>query len=90
MEHENLSHVVRQFQQTFSEQVLNGLGKAVRFCFRVREITPYRLALGLIEVFAPTRVETIADLHRALPCVVRRCSTSLSTTSHEPPAERVA
>ena len=74
MEHENLSHVVRQFQQTFSEQVLNGLGQAVRFCFRVREITPYRLALGLIEVFAPTRVETMADMHRAFNAL---CGTTV-------------
>jgi hypothetical protein len=83
MEHENLSSVVRQFKQTFSEQVLNGLGKAVRFCFRVREITPYRLALGLIEVFATMPVETIADMRTvpSMPCVVRRCSTSLSTTN---------
>src|SRR5438093_13451865 len=65
MEHENLSSVVRQFKQSFSEQVLNALGKAVRFCFRVREITPYRLELGLIEVFATIRVDMIADMHRA-------------------------
>jgi Transposase DDE domain len=74
MEHENLSSVVRQFKQTFSEQVLNGLGKAVRFCFRVREITPYRLALGLIEVFATLRVETIADMHRAFNAL---CGTTV-------------
>jgi hypothetical protein len=29
MEHENLSSVVRQFKQTFSEQVLNALGGTV-------------------------------------------------------------
>jgi hypothetical protein len=74
MEHENLSSVVRQFKQTFSEQVLNALGKAVRFCFRVREITPYRLALGLIEVFTTLRVETIADMHRAFNAL---CGTTV-------------
>jgi hypothetical protein len=74
MEHKNLSSVVRQFKQTFSEQVLNALGKAVRFCFRVGEITPYRLALGLIEVFATLRVETIADMHRAFNAL---CGTTV-------------
>jgi hypothetical protein len=67
-----LSSVVRQFKQTFSEQVLNALGKAVRFCFQVREITPYRLALGLIEVFATLRVETIADVHRGFNALCER------------------
>ncbi|MCA1607520.1 MAG: IS4 family transposase, partial [Acidobacteria bacterium] len=65
MEHKNVSTVTRRFKQTFCEGVLNALGKTVRFCHRVREITPYRLALGLMEVFAATRVETIADAHRA-------------------------
>lgn len=43
---------------------MNALAKTTRFCQRVREITPYRLALGLIEVFSTMRVETIADAHR--------------------------
>lgn len=74
MEHKNVSGAVRQFKQTFSEQVLNGLGKGVRFCMRIREITPYRLALGLIEVFATMRVETIADAHRAFNAL---CGTTV-------------
>jgi hypothetical protein len=65
MERKHLSTVARQFKRSFSQQALNGLGKAVRFCVRVREITPYRLALGLIEVFATMPVKTIADAHRA-------------------------
>lgn len=74
MEPKNVSSVVRQFKQTFSEQVLNALGKSVRFCFRVREITPYRLALGLIEVFATTKVKTIADVQRAFNAL---CNTTV-------------
>ena len=65
MERKHISTVARQFKRTFSQQALNGLGKSIRFCMREREITPYRLALGLIEVFARARVETIADAHRA-------------------------
>jgi len=64
MERKHISTVARQFKRTFSQQALNALGKSIRFCMREREITPYRLALGLIEVFARTRVETIADAHR--------------------------
>ena len=50
------------------------MGKSIRFCMREREITPYRLALGLIEVFARTRVETIADAHRAFNAL---CNTTV-------------
>lgn len=74
MEHKNVSTVTRRFQQTFCEGVLNALGKAVRFCHRVREITPYRLALGLMEVFGTVRVESIADAHRAFNAL---CDTTV-------------
>lgn len=74
MECKHLSTVARQFKRSFSQQVLNGLGKAVRFCFRVRAITPYRLALGLIEVFATMQVKTIADVHRAFNAL---CNTTV-------------
>jgi hypothetical protein len=74
MERKHLSTVARRFKRSFSQQVLNGLGKAVRFCFRVREITPYRLALGLIEVFATMQVKTIADVHRAFNAL---CNTTV-------------
>ncbi|MGH8604690.1 MAG: transposase, partial [Gammaproteobacteria bacterium] len=74
MERKHLSTVARQFKRSFSQQVLNGLGKAVRFCFRVREITPYRLALGLIDVFATMPVKTIADVHRAFNAL---CNTTV-------------
>lgn len=74
MERKHLSTVARQFKRSFSQQALNGLGKAVRFCFRVRAITPYRLALGLIEVFATRQVKTIADVHRAFNAL---CNTTV-------------
>ena len=65
MKPRDVSTVAHRFKQTFCEGVLNPLGKHVRFCHRVREITPYRLARGLLEVFASLRVERIADAHRA-------------------------
>jgi hypothetical protein len=72
MIHKQLSNAARCFKQIFSEQVLNALGKSTRFCQRVREITPYRLALGLIEVFSTMRVETIADVHRGFNALCER------------------
>ena len=44
--------------------MLNELGKRTRLCQRERTVTPFRLALSLIEVFASPRVPCIADRHR--------------------------
>ena len=82
MERKRISTVARQFKRTFSQQALNGLGKSIRFCMREREITPYRLALGLIEVFAEHVWRRLPmPIALSMPCVIRRCDTSLSTIS---------
>ena len=47
MDHEQLSMVADKFQWVFSEALLNGCGKAVKFCRRQRVITPFRLGLAL-------------------------------------------
>ena len=65
MEHSNVSRISKQFKKTFSEEGLNEVGKAVRFCLRKRAVTPFRLAMGLIEVFADSEGDTIADIQRA-------------------------
>ena len=64
MERIEVSTVTRQFKRTFDEGTLNELGKRTRLCQRERTVTPFRLALSLIEVFASPRVPCIADLHR--------------------------
>ncbi len=74
MEQGQVSKLTKQFKKTFSEAGLNALGKAVGFCKRRRDITPYRLCLGLVEVFAAGKVETIADIHRAFNA---RCHTDV-------------
>jgi hypothetical protein len=56
--------MTRQFKRTFGEQRLNELGKIARFCRRERQVTPFRLALSLIESFASGTVKCIADIHR--------------------------
>jgi hypothetical protein len=55
--------VADKFQWVFSEALLNGCGKAVKFCRRQRVITPFRLGLALTATCASQRVETIADFH---------------------------
>ena len=74
MGHTQVSKLARQFKKIFSEPGLNALGKAVGFCKRERDITPYRLCLGLVEVFAAGKVEAIADIHRAYNA---RCRTDV-------------
>jgi len=55
--------VADKFQWVFSESLLNACGKDVKFCRRMRTITPFRLGLALTATCASQRVETVADLH---------------------------
>ncbi len=64
MERIQASTMTRQFKRTFGEQRLNELGKIARFCRRERQVTPFRLALSLIESFAGWTVKCIADIQR--------------------------
>src|SRR6266571_1138206 len=63
MDHRQLSMVADKFQWVFSEALLNGCGRGVKFCRRQRVITPFRLGLALSATCASQRVETIADFH---------------------------
>lgn len=65
MERIQASTVTRQFKRSFSEATLNELGRISRFCRRERDITPFRLALSLIESFASGSAKCIADIQRA-------------------------
>ncbi len=65
MEKRQVTKMARQLKQLFSRQEFNGLGKRTGFCRREREITPYRLSPGLIEVTGLSRIESITNLHRA-------------------------
>src|SRR5215813_8784516 len=78
MDHGQLSMVADKFQWVFSEALLNGCGKAVKFCRRQCVITPFRLGLALTATCASQRVETIAALvsHSIYPqiCPQPRCT----------------
>ena len=56
--------VVNQFKRSFDEATLNALGKRARLCRRERVVTPHRLALSMIEAFAKSDIDTIADIQR--------------------------
>jgi hypothetical protein len=71
MDHGQLSMVADKFQWVFSEVLLNACGKEAKFCRRQRTITPFRLGLALTATCASHRVDTLADFHRGLQCVVR-------------------
>ena len=56
--------MVNQFKRSFDQTRLNALGKRAKLCQRERTITPHRLALAMIEAFASTDIDSIADVHR--------------------------
>ena len=71
MEHAQTSTVIKQFKRSADEDTLNALGKASRWCRRERTVTPFHLALSLIDAFATSTLNSIADLQRAFNCPVR-------------------
>ena len=74
MKHNEISTVSRQLKRTLCERTLNDLGRATRFCRRERQITPFRLAVSLIESFAGHSATCIADMQRAFNAL---CSTTV-------------
>lgn len=61
MERGKDSMFAAKFKKVLSE-VLNELGKATRSCHQVRQLTPYRMVMTLMALFAGTRVESLANL----------------------------
>ena len=74
MERIQTSTVTRQFKRTFGEATLNELGRISRFCRRERDVTPFRVALSLIESFASGSANCIADIQRAFNAL---CETTV-------------
>jgi hypothetical protein len=74
MERRQVSTVTRQFKRSFGEETLNELGREVRFCQRERQITPFRLALSLMESFSSGATKCIADIQRAFNAM---CETTV-------------
>ncbi len=70
----NINKMSKQFKQLFPKESINELGKKVYFCKRERDISPFRLALGLLETLACSKVETLADLQRSFNAI---CHTNV-------------
>lgn len=64
MGQQQISNITKQMKQAFSEQELLKLGEQTGQCRRRRKITPFRLALSLIQSLGSGHVETIAALRR--------------------------
>lgn len=64
MEHKELTSITKMMKRAFDEQELLQLGETTGQCQRQRKVTPYRLALSLIQSLGAGRVESIADLLR--------------------------
>lgn len=72
MEQHQPSTMMKQFKRVLSETELNELGKRSGFCQRKREVTPYRLSLGMLDVFANNKVITIADMQRGFNALCKK------------------
>lgn len=64
MEHKQHSASLDRFKRVIEEERLNEIGKRTAFCERLREVTPYRLAIAMLCTLSCTATETLADLHR--------------------------
>lgn len=62
MEQKQLGNIMKQMKQAFGRAALLHLGAETGQCPRQRKVTPYSLALSLIQSLGVGHVETIADL----------------------------
>ena len=74
MEPRQISMVSRQLKRTLGKDALNELGRATRLCRRERTITPFRLAVSLIESFSGRSARCIADIQRSFNAL---CATNV-------------
>lgn len=64
MNRDEFINFTSRFKGMFEAGKLNEIGQSVGLCKRLRVITPYRLGVLLVSLFATRRVETIADIQR--------------------------
>jgi hypothetical protein len=74
MEQRQISMISRQLKRSLGERTLSDLGRATRFCRRERDITPFRLAVSLIDSFSGRSASCIADIQRGFNAL---CSTTV-------------
>src|SRR6266478_4897952 len=56
--------MANKFQSVFDASLLNERGNQLEFCWRQRQITPFRFGLSVVASMAAQEVQSIADLQR--------------------------
>ena len=64
MDRQQLTMMANKFQSVFDASLLNERGHQLEFCWRQRQITPFRFGLSLVASMASQEVQSIADLQR--------------------------
>ena len=64
MDRQQLTMMANKFQSVFNASLLNERGNQLEFCWRQRQITPFRFGLSVIASMASQEVQSIADLQR--------------------------
>lgn len=72
MNEQQITSIAKQLEGALGEAELTALGRETGFAERLREVTPFRLAVAVIGAMACRRVETIADLQRSFRAVTGR------------------
>jgi len=64
MDRQQLTIMANKFQSVFDASLLNERGNQLEFCWRQRQITPFRFGLSVVASMAYLEVQSIADLQR--------------------------
>lgn len=72
MNEQQVISITRQLEGALGEGELTEIGRRTGFVERLREVTPFRLAVAVMGAMACRRVETIADLQRSFRAVTGR------------------
>jgi Transposase DDE domain len=64
MDRQQLTMMANKFQSVFDASLLNERGNQLEFCWRQRQITPFRFGLSVVASLASQEVQSIADLQR--------------------------
>jgi hypothetical protein len=64
MDRQQLTMMANKFQSVFDASLLNERGNQLEFCWRQRQITPFRFGLSVVASMASQEVQSIADLQR--------------------------
>ena len=69
VEQRQITMLTKQFKRAFDEDRLNALGRKVRFCRRERTVTPFRLAVAMLESLGNGTTRYLADIQRTFNAV---------------------